>query len=99
MYSDLEVLRLRCIEAVLGAGVVDAGGEKVVVGHLDGVREPVKFSLVEHIRSEEVVGADAADDRCVWQEAHNLDGELVLAETGSSHLARSLLGLLRRVFL
>lgn len=92
MHSDVEVLHLRCIEAVLGAGVIDAGGEKVVVGHLDGVREPVQFSLVEHIHSEEIVGADAADNRRVRQEAHNLDGELVLAETGGGHLACSLLG-------
>lgn len=85
------MFRLRCIEAVLGAGVVDAGGEEVVVGHLDGVGEPAKFSLVEHIRAEKVVGADAADDPRVWEKAHNLDGELVLGETGGSHLSRPLL--------
>lgn len=76
---------------MLGMGLRNAGAEELVVSHFDGVSESLKFRFIDVIYGEKVIGADAVDYCCVRQEAQNLDGKLVLAETGSSHFLRCLI--------
>lgn len=81
---------LRGLKKVLGPGLCDAGAEEAMVSHFDGVGESFKFSFIDVIYTKKVIGADAVDYCRIWQKAHNLDGKLVLVETGGSHFFRCL---------
>lgn len=76
---------------MLGAGLRNAGAKELVVSHFDGVSEAFKFHFIDVIYGEKVIGADAVNYCRIRQKAHNLDGKLVLVETGGSHFFRCLI--------